>query len=206
MSESSIAPVTLRIGDLLIKTADQPDEFEQVHALNYQTFVREIGQHADPGAARLVDKFHAKNRYLIVKRGQAVVAMLAIHDRPPFSVAARLPDPGWIERTCPRPLEVRLLTVRPGERQTVVLPALLWFLFRTAHAAGYSHLLASGVRQQLRLYRRIGFEPLGPEKQSGAAWFTPLALEISQLSRAAQQIAARFERLAPLGSGKRCSE
>ncbi|MBI1766113.1 MAG: hypothetical protein HYR56_32310, partial [Acidobacteria bacterium] len=41
--------------------------------------------------------------------------MVAVHNQPPFSVAARIPEPGWIERHCEAPLEVRLLTVLPGE-------------------------------------------------------------------------------------------
>lgn len=191
-------PLAIRIGDIVFKKAERDDELAQVHALNYSTFVREIGQHADPGGPLLIDKFHDKNLYLVAKRGARVVAMLAVHDRAPFSVASRMPDPAWIERTCRWPLEVRLLTVCPHERQTLVLPGLLWSLYRLALAAGYSHLLASGVRAQLRLYQRLGFSPLGPEQPSGRAFFTPLALEVRRAPPQVRRIARRLERMAGL--------
>lgn len=186
-------PLSIRLGELVFKKAADEDELRQVHELNYLTFVREIGQHEDPGRPALVDKFHERNLYLIAKRGGNVVAMLAIHDRPPFSVTSRLDDPSWIERSCPRPLEVRLLAVRPSERKSVVLPGLLWLLYRLAEGAGYSHLLASGVRRQLGMYRKLGFEEIGPERQSGHAFFTPLAMAIDELPAPMRRIAARFE-------------
>lgn len=190
--------LAVRIDDLLFKKAETADEIRQVHELNYQTFVREIGQHPDPGRPMLIDKYHEKNLYLVAKRDEAVVAMVAVHDTPPFSVSARIPEPDWIEHHCPRPLEVRLLAVRPEERGTVVLAGLLWSVYRLALAAGYSHLLASGVRQQVQMYRRIGFEPLGPEMQCGSAWFTALALPVRRMPPEMRKIAARMERLAGL--------
>src|ERR1044071_5251678 len=47
-------PPAFRIGPYTFKAADTEDEIEQVHRLNYATFVREIPQHADPGDGRLV--------------------------------------------------------------------------------------------------------------------------------------------------------
>jgi Flp pilus assembly protein TadB len=84
-----------RLGRYVFKIADTPSEFEQIHRLNYRTFVSEIPQHADPGTGGvLVDKFHAKSTYFIALRDGRLVGMLSAHDRPPFSVAGRLPDPG----------------------------------------------------------------------------------------------------------------
>lgn len=191
-------PPLLHLAGLTFKRADAADELRQVHELNYLTFVREIGQHDDPGTPALVDKFHERNLYLIAKRGPEVVAMLAVHDRPPFSVASRLDDPSWIDRHCPRPLEVRLLAVRPTERKSVVLPGLLLLLYRHAGDAGYSHLLASGVRRQLGMYRKLGFEAIGPERPSGNAFFTPLAMAVDDLPAPMRRIAARLEQHAAI--------
>ena len=57
-------------GPYLFKPADSETEFEQIHALNHATFVREIPQHHDPGDGRLIDKFHEKNFYFVAKRGE----------------------------------------------------------------------------------------------------------------------------------------
>ena len=70
---------------------------------------------------------------------------------------------------------------------------LLWLLYRLAEGAGYSHLLASGVRRQLGMYRKMGFEAIGPERQSGNAFFTPLAMALDDLPGPMRRIAARFE-------------
>jgi len=188
----------LQLAGLTFKRADDQGELRQVHELNYLTFVREIRQHEDPGRPALVDKFHERNLYLIAKRGPEVVAMLAVHDRPPFSVASRLDDPTWIDRHCPRPLEVRLLAVRPTERKSVVLPGLLLLLYRHAGDEGYSHLLASGVRRQLGMYRKLGFEAIGAERQTGHAFFTPLAMAVDDLPASMRRIAARLEQHAAI--------
>ncbi len=191
-------PLLFHLAGLTFKRADDEGELRQVHELNYLTFVREIGQHEDPGRPALIDKFHERNLYLIAKRGPEVVAMLAVHDRPPFSVASRLDDPSWIDRHCPRPLEVRLLAVRPSERKGVVLPGLLLLLYRHAGDAGYSHLLASGVRRQLGMYRKLGFQAIGAERAAGHAFFTPLAMAVNSLPASMRRIAARLERHAAI--------
>src|SRR5207248_11100712 len=82
----------LRVGHYVFKCADTRQEFEQIHCLNYRTFVSEIPQHPDTGTGMLVDKFHHKNSYLIVLREDRVVGMLSAHDQPPFSLADRLRD------------------------------------------------------------------------------------------------------------------
>ena len=85
-------------GRYLFKRAETEWELEQVHQLNYRTFVREIPQHSDPGSGRLIDKFHDKNDYFIALSGDRVIGMVSVHDRPPFSIAERLPDPRLIEQ------------------------------------------------------------------------------------------------------------
>src|SRR5262245_30317850 len=105
----------LQVGRYVFKLAETTKEFEQIHRLNYQSFVGEIPQHADTGAGVLVDKFHTKNAYFIVLRDDRVVGMVSAHDQPPFSIADRLSDPSILTRDGTRPLEVRLLALEPEE-------------------------------------------------------------------------------------------
>lgn len=169
-------------GAYTLKVAGTPDDFRQIHRLNYQTFVREIPQHADPGNGKLVDKFHKKNLYILAKRAGRVVGMVAVHDEPPFSVAAKLDDPSVIASGGWRPLEVRLLAVEPGERHRVVVGALMWALFRYAAVTRHTHLLISGIVERVDMYERLGFRALGPAKESGGASFVPMAMEVDRLS------------------------
>jgi aspartate aminotransferase-like enzyme len=183
----------LRVGPYLFKRAETSQEFQEIHCLNYRTFVTEIPQHSDPGDGRLIDKFHDKNVYFIVVCDGRVVGMVSSHDRPPFSVADRLPDPSILQRPGTRPLEVRLLAVEPDKRNSTVFFGLLWSLYDYALARGYTQLYISGVRERLPLYRRLGFEPLGPAVPSGGAWFVPMVLVVGQLPERVAHIKELWE-------------
>jgi aspartate aminotransferase-like enzyme len=171
----------LKVGHYLFKTAETKQELEQVHRLNYRTFVSEIPQHADPGSGVLVDKFHSKNAYLIVLREGRVVGMVGVHDQPPFSVADRLPEPEILTRPGTRPLEVRLLAIEPDERNSTMFFGLVWCLYEHARGNGYTHLFISGVAERVDLYERLGFVQLGPAVPCGAASFAPMVLTVGQL-------------------------
>lgn len=174
--------MTVPSGRYTFRRAETVAEFEQIHALNYSTFVREIPQHEDPGDGRLVDKFHTKSLYFIALRAGRIVGMVSAHDQPPFSVASRLPDPCILQDPAIRALEIRLLAIEPQERQGVVLGGLFWELYRHIHGESYTHLLISGLEERLDLYLRLGFEPLGPAVDSGRARFVPMSMSVSRMS------------------------
>src|SRR6516162_7200661 len=165
----------------VFKRAVTTEEIEQIHRLNYRTFVTEIPQHHDTGDGRLVDKFHAKNTYFIAVRRDQVVGMISIHDQPPFSIADRLPDPSILTHPDSRPIEVRLLAVAPEQRKTTVMMGLVSQFYEYARAQGYTHAYLSGVVDRVPLYRQFGFEPLGPAVRSGEASFVPMGITISRL-------------------------
>src|SRR5690348_15949541 len=77
---------------LVFKSANEDWEFEQIHRLNYKTFVEEIPQHHPSATRRLVDKFHPENTYLICLHNQKLVGMLAVRGNRPFSLDQKLPD------------------------------------------------------------------------------------------------------------------
>ncbi|HZJ72176.1 MAG TPA: GNAT family N-acetyltransferase, partial [Planctomycetota bacterium] len=184
----------LRLGRYVFKAAETSAEHEQLHRLNYETFVREVPQHDDTGDGKLVDKFHDKNRYFVALEGERVVGMLSAHDRPPFSIADKLADPGLLDRIGPRPLEVRLLAVEPRHRNGVVFSGLCVAVLRHAQRHGYSHMLISGVADRLRLYERMGFESLGPAVQQGGARFVPMVARVDGMPSQILDEAERLER------------
>jgi len=183
----------LHLGRYVFKCADAKSEFEQIHRLNYQTFVGEIPQHADNGAGYLVDKFHSKNAYFVVLKEDRVVGMVSVHDQPPFSVAERLSDPSILTRPGTRPLEVRLLAVEPDERHSMVFFGLIYTLYGYTVRSGYTHLFISGVEDRLDLYERFGFVPLGPAVRSGQASFVPMMLDMEQVPFRIQRIKQLWE-------------
>ena len=55
---------------LQCRIAAEQWEFEQIHRLNYETFVEDIPQHRPNEARRLVDRFHDQNTYFICARSR----------------------------------------------------------------------------------------------------------------------------------------
>jgi aspartate aminotransferase-like enzyme len=183
----------LKVGQYVFKRAETRQEIEQIHRLNFRTFVNEIPQHPDTGSGVLVDKFHTKNAYLIVLREGRVVGMVSAHDQPPFSVADRLREPEVLDRPGTRPLEVRLLAIEPDERNSTMFFGLIWSLYEHARTNGYTHLFISGVAERVGLYERLGFVPLGPAVPCGSASFVPMMLTIGQLPLKIERVKRLWE-------------
>jgi aspartate aminotransferase-like enzyme len=172
----------VRVGSYEFKFAETAEELDQVHRLNFRTFVQEIPQHADHGGdGRLVDKFHHKNRYLICVKDGRVVGMLAAHHEPPFSVSERLPDPTVLTRKDVRPVEIRLLVIDPEERDSSLLIWLVLNLFHWARIWGATHFVISAVVEQRTMYEHLGFVPLGPPVGTGRATFQPMWASLGQV-------------------------
>ena len=165
----------------VFKHAESAAEFEQIHAMNYATFVREIPQHPDSGDGRLVDKFHDRNLYFIALRGDRVVGMLAVNDQPPFSITSRLPEPSILTAPGLRPLEVRLLAVLPEERAGVVFTGLAWSVLQHVRCSGHTHLFISGFENRLPLYEGLGFQSLGPAVGPEGSRFVPMCLPVTRM-------------------------
>jgi len=159
-------------------TATLDEEFEQIFRLNHRTFVDEIPQHAAHDDGRLIDRFHAENRYVICKDRDEVVGMIALRGSRPFSLDAKLPD---LDRYLPRNrsvCEIRLLAVRPGYRHSRVLPGLVRELARVCRESGLEYAVISGTTRQLRLYAHLGFEPFGPLVGKPGAYYQPMGISI----------------------------
>jgi aspartate aminotransferase-like enzyme len=171
----------LRVGPYIFKQAESDLEFEQIHRLNYRTFVNEIRQYTDPGNEQLVDKFHHKNVYFIGQKHGRVVGMLSAHDKPPFSIGERLPDPSIIARPGMSVMEVRLLAVEPSERHSSLFFGLVYVMYSHAIKVQKTHLVISGVAQRMRMYQRLGFEPIGAAVTSGQASFVPMILTLADI-------------------------
>ena len=188
---------------LQLKLASEDWEFEQIHRLNYRTFVEEIPQHAPNAEGRLVDRFHAENRYVIARCDRAVVGMLALRHQRPFSLDSRLPD---LDRWLPPGrtfIEARLLAVEPAYRKTTVFTDLFGFAVRQCLDDGFDTALLSGTTRQLKLYRHLGCIPFGPLVGTEGAQYQPMYLTCEAFGRTVQQSAAFGERFSKVRSSPR---
>lgn len=169
---------------LVFRVASEPWEFEQIHRLNYRTFVEEIPQHHANAEKLLVDRFNAQNTYLICLQDRQLAGMVAVRGERPFSLDQKLPDldsylpPG--RKVC----EVRLLSVLPKFRGSRVFHGLLELLLDYCLARGYDLAVISGTVRQLKLYRHLGFVPFGPLVGTGEALYQPMSITREALEQA----------------------
>src|SRR5512136_1291646 len=112
-------------GPLVFKFANEDWEFEQIHRLNYKTFVEEIPQHQASPTHRLVDKFHAENTYLICLSGDRLAGMLAVRGQRPFSLDQKLENLDAYLPPERRVCEIRLLAIEKRFRGAQVLQGIL---------------------------------------------------------------------------------
>jgi GNAT superfamily N-acetyltransferase len=159
---------------LVFKVADQPEEFEKIHRLNYQAFVEEIPQHQPNPEQRLVDKFHAQNTYIIGLADQAVVAMVALRDQRPFSLDQKLENLDSYLPPAQKVGEIRLLYIVPAYRNATVFRLLLETAAHYVVPKGWELAVISGTTRQQRLYRHFGFVPFGPLVGQPGAEFQPM--------------------------------
>ena len=161
-------------GPVRFKVATDPQEFEQIFQLGYETFVEEIPQHQINAERRHVDRFHDQNQYIIAVDNDLVVGMIAIRGERPFSLDEKL---GNVDPYLPadrRPCELRLLAVRPSHRKGFVFRGLIELMVREGRARGYDLALISGTLRQAKLYRHLGFVPFGPRVGTDDAPFQPM--------------------------------
>ena len=167
--------------------ARDPALLAQVHALNHRTFAGEIPQHAPRPDGRLVDRFHDENTYLVALDGDGpeaeVVGMMALRDRRPFSLDAKLPD---LDAHLPPEhpvVEIRLLAVRPERRHGRAFHGLMAFALRWMLRRGHRLAIISGTTRQLRLYRHLGFRPFGPLVGTAEAPYQPMSATLADALR-----------------------
>ncbi|MEI2725390.1 MAG: aminotransferase class V-fold PLP-dependent enzyme [Verrucomicrobiota bacterium] len=184
---------------LIFKFASEDWEFEQIHRLNYRTFVEEIPQHQASPTHRLVDKFHTENTYLICLANRKIAGMLAARSSRPFSLDQKLPE---LDRHLPtgrRVCEIRLLAIDQqfrGGRGGQILSGLLALLWQHGVEKGYDLAIISGTLRQARLYQHLGFVPFGPVLGTGDALFQPMYVTLETFEVTARE----FLRAAPAKS------
>lgn len=175
---------------LVFKVATEDWEFEQIHRLNYKTFVEEIPQHQPSPSQRLVDKFHAENTYLICLQNQKLIGMLAVRGSRPFSLDQKLPNlDSYLppDRTI---CEIRLLAIEKkfrGARGGQVLQGILALLWQHGVEKSYGLAIISGTTRQLKLYQHLGFVPFGPMVGSGDAPFQPMYVTLETFEVTARE-------------------
>jgi len=172
---------------LVFKFASEDWEFEEIHRLNYKTFVEEIPQHKASPTQRLVDKFHAENTYLICLCGRKLAGMLAARSNRPFSLDQKLENLDSYLPAGRKVCEIRLLAVERKFRGAQVLQGILALLWQHGVEKGYDLAIISGTPRQFRLYQHLGFVPFGPTVGAGEAQFQPMYVTLETFESTARE-------------------
>ncbi len=172
---------------LVFKFANEDWEFEQIHRLNYKTFVEEIPQHHVSPSHRLVDKFHAENTYLICLCGRKLAGMLAVRGNRPFSLDQKLPNVDTYLPAGRSICEIRLLAIERRHRGAQVLQGILALLWQHGIEKGYDLAIISGTTRQFKLYQHLGFVPFGPVVGTGEARFQPMYVTLETFESTARE-------------------
>lgn len=173
---------------LTFKFAAEAREFEQIHRLNYRTFVEEIPQHERNPDGMLVDKFHPENLYAICLDGDRLVGMVAGRAQRPFSLDGKLTNLDAYLPAGSRPCEIRLLAVEPAYRRGAVFWGLVRMIGNRFREQGCNLAVISGTVRQLKLYQHMGFVPFGPLVGTEAAPYQPMYLTLDRFNETTQSL------------------
>lgn len=167
--------------NLTYKIASESWEFEQIHRLNYRTFVEEIPQHATNAEQRLVDRFHDENTYFICLKGQRLAGMVAARAKRPFSLDEKVPDLDAYLPPGVSVCEIRLLALEPEFRHSRIFANLFRFVAEECLRQGYTLAIASGTVRQQQLYSTMGFVPFAQSVGTEQARYQPMYLTLQSV-------------------------
>ncbi|MHC1722820.1 MAG: GNAT family N-acetyltransferase [Aminipila sp.] len=174
-SEIKIGGINILLKEgIEIRQAREYWEFELIYKLNYETFVEEIPQHHVNQNKTLVDRFDKENTYIIAIKNKEIIGMLALRDKRPFSLDQKISNLDSYLPVYRRICEVRLLSVRKQFRKTKVMYALIKKAFQYITLNEYEVLVISGILNQQKLYKHIGFIPFGDMVGNNDAKFQPM--------------------------------
>ena len=168
--------------DYIFKVATEDWEFERIFELNHATFTEEVPQHESNSSRRLIDRFHDQNTYFICLKGSDLIGMVALRDRRPFSLDQKLGNIDDYDLPGKRFCEIRLLSIVKERRKGRIIQGLLSMLASRCVSEGYDTAVISGNLTQLKLYRGLGFVPLGPVVGTPEASFQPMYRKLQDLA------------------------
>ena len=157
-----------------LKFAETEEEFDQIFALNYHTFVEEIPQHEANSEKKLKDKFHENNTYIICKDGETIVGMIAFCGQRPFSLDAKVEHLDSYLPPHEKVYEIRLLAVKETYRHTRIAALLLQTLIKHLLEIKVDMAIISGTTRQLPMYEKMGFQPFYQLVGKPGAYYQPM--------------------------------
>ena len=181
---------------ITLRLADDQDR-GAIYRLRHDIYAEELHQHAANETHTLMDALDISNLYIVAYAGQELAGFISITppEAPAFSIEKYISREQLPFARGADLFEARLLTVRPQHRGTIVATALMYAALRHVVTNGGTRIVGIGRREVLPVYRKVGFETLGREVQSGAVTFDLMSATTEQLrTRLTPSWLARAER------------
>jgi histidinol-phosphate/aromatic aminotransferase/cobyric acid decarboxylase-like protein/N-acyl-L-homoserine lactone synthetase len=143
---------------------------EAIYRLRHEVFARELRQYQQNDQGRLTDSLDAFNSYIVALQGEAMVGFVSI--TPPSGPSFSLDK--YVSRTSlpfaidDRTYEIRLLTVLPSARRSLLALALMYAAFRWIVAQGGTRIIAIGRKEIVSMHYRVGLKAVGIQVKAGA--------------------------------------
>lgn len=169
--------------DLTIRPATAED-LAWVHELRHRVYAEELGQHPTNPEGRLSDGLDDDNVYLVAAHGAEPIGFVSV--TPPwvgtFGLDKYLTREELPLLDEPDVFEVRILTVRPDQRNTGVATLLMYAAMRWVASRGGRTIVAMGRTDVMELYRAVGLELVGRLVRSGSVEFDVMTASVAALN------------------------
>jgi histidinol-phosphate/aromatic aminotransferase/cobyric acid decarboxylase-like protein len=164
-----------------------------IYGLRHEVYAREIGQHSENPTRQIRDRLDDANTYIAATIEGAIAGFVSIT---PPSLGAYSIDKYVRRDDVPFPIddrtwEVRILTVLPEYRGTMITLLLMYAAFRWVEAHGGTRIIAMGRREVRSLYLQTGLRSFGSEIRCGSVDFVLMTEKV----RAIRHRLNRFESL-----------
>jgi len=168
-----------------------------IYRLRHRVYACELGQHQQNAEGVLRDRLDDVNVYLVARRRGAVVGFVAV--TPPNALGYSI-DKYFARDTLPfsfddRLYEIRLLTVIPEERTSLVTPSLMYGALRYVESRGGRTIAAIGRLEVLALYTRVGLTTLGRVARSGAVRYELMVADVAAARAGLDRFEALIQRM-----------
>lgn len=172
-------------------------ERHTIYALRHDVYARDLHQHPENTEHSLSDPLDDCNIYIVAAVGDAIAGFVSI--TPPGGGAYSL-DKYLRRDEIPFPLddgtyEVRILTVVPAHRGSIVPMLLMYAALRWIEAHGGTRIIGIGRREVRGLYAKGGLRSFGREFRSGSVAFTLMSERVSAIRAQVPKLGGVLERM-----------
>jgi len=184
--------------DKKIRIALATDENRRtIYRLRHEVYAREIGQHPQNAEGEIHDALDLDNVYIVAIIHDAVAGFVSITPpRGKYSLDKYLSRDEMPFALDDRTYEIRILTVLPPHRGTVIALLLMYAAFRWVESHGGTRIVALGRHEVQSLYLQTGLRPSGRDVRCGSVEFALMTEEVGRIRsrlRGFEEVLRRME-------------